>query len=94
MAPSVVTSALKTAVLTSRVLEKLGYDVEPSYQEERVDIVQNIIFRDPDKLIRFTRGIQQGSPIDSNAIVEAWDMPWLSRSSGYGQWFVYTGFFY
>ena len=75
MAPSVVASALKTAVLTSRVLEKLGYDVEPRYQEERVDIVQNIIFRDPEKLIRFTRGIQQGSPIDSNALVEAWDMP-------------------
>ena len=75
MAPSVVASALKTAVLTSRVLQKLGYDVEPRYQEERVDIVQNIIFRDPEKLIRFTRGIQQGSPIDSNALVEAWDMP-------------------
>lgn len=75
MAPSVVASALKTAVLTSRALEKLGYDVEPHYQEERVDIVQNIIFRDPEKLIRFTRGIQQGSPIDSNALVEAWNMP-------------------
>ncbi len=75
MAPSVVASALKTAVLTSRVLEKLGYDVEPRYQAERVDIVQNIIFRDSEKLIRFTRGIQQGSPIDSNALVEAWDMP-------------------
>lgn len=75
MAPSVVASALKTAVVTSRVLEKLGYDVEPYYQEDRVDIVQNIIFRDPEKLVRFTRGIQQGSPIDSNAIVEAWGMP-------------------
>lgn len=75
MAPSVVASSLKTAVLTSRVLEKLGYGVEPSYQEERADIVQNIIFNDPKKLINFTRGIQQGSPIDSNAIVEAWDMP-------------------
>ena len=43
-APSVVGSALKTAILTSRVLEKLGYNVEPKYDEERVDIVQNIIF--------------------------------------------------
>ena len=75
LAPSVVASSLKTAVLTSRVLEKLGYDVEPKYNEERADIVQNIIFRDPNKLIEFTRGIQQGSAIDSNAIVEAWDMP-------------------
>lgn len=75
MAPSVVASALKTAVLTSHVLEKLGYDVEPRYNEERADIVQNIIFRNPDLLIEFTRGIQQASPIDSNAIVEAWEMP-------------------
>ena len=75
MAPSVVSSALKTAVLTSRVMEKLGYLVEPKYNEERVDIVENIIFNDKEKLIRFTRGIQHGSPIDSNALVEAWDMP-------------------
>ena len=75
MAPSVVAASLKTVILTSRVMEELGYEVEPRYTEERVDIVQNIIFRDPDKLIRFTRGIQQASPIDSNALVEAWDMP-------------------
>ena len=75
LAPSVVAASLKTAILTSRVLEKLGYDVEPKYNEVRADIVQNIIFRDPNKLIEFTRGIQQGSAIDSNAIVEAWEMP-------------------
>ena len=74
-APSVVSSALKTAILVSKVLEELGYDVEPKYNEERVDIVQNIIFRDKDKLIEFTRGVQQGSAIDSNAIVEPSDMP-------------------
>ena len=74
-APSVVSSALKTAILVSKVLEELGYDVEPKYNEERVDIVQNIIFRDKNKLIEFTRGVQQGSAIDSNAIVEPSDMP-------------------
>lgn len=78
MAPSVVAASLKTAVLTSKVMEELGFDVEPKYNDERVDIVQNIIFHDPDKLIEFTRGIQQASAIDSNAIVEASDMP------GYG----------
>lgn len=75
MAPSVVAASLKTAVLTSRVMEELGYEVEPKYNAERVDIVQNIIFRNPDKLIEFTRGIQQASAIDSNAVVEASDMP-------------------
>ena len=75
MAPSVVASSLKTAILTSKVLEYLGYEVDPKYDEERVDIVQNIIFKDPNKLIEFTRGIQEGSAIDSNAIVEPGDMP-------------------
>jgi len=75
MAPSVVASALKTAVLASRVMENLGYEVEPKYNEERTDIVESIIFKNPDELIEFTRGIQYASPIDSNATVEAWDMP-------------------
>ena len=75
MAPSVVASSLKTAVLTSLALERLGYQVEPRYDDERVDIVQNIIFHDKDMLIQFTRGIQKSSPIDSQAVVEPWDMP-------------------
>ena len=74
-APTVVASALKTAILTSKVLEELGYEVEPKYNEERVDIVQNIIFRNPNNLIEFTRGVQEGSAIDSNAVVEPGDMP-------------------
>ena len=75
MAPSVVASSLKTAVFASKMLEELGYDVEPRYNDERVDIVQNIIFNDPNKLIKYCQGIQAASPIDSNAIPEAWDMP-------------------
>ena len=74
-APSVVGSALKTAILTSYVLEKKGYNVEPKYNEKRVDIVQNIIFNDSDKLIKYCQGIQMGSPIDSNALAQASDMP-------------------
>lgn len=75
MAPSVVAQSLKTAILTARVLEKMGYEVEPKYNEERADIVQTITFKDPNKLIEFTRGIQEGSAIDSNAVVEPWPMP-------------------
>ena len=74
-APSVVASALKTATLTSYVLEKLGYEVSPKYNDQRADIVQNIIFRDKDKLIKYTQGIQAGSPIDSNTLPIPWDMP-------------------
>ena len=75
LAPSVVGSALKTAILTSFVMEKLGYQVEPKYNEKRVDIVENIIFNNKDDLIKYTQGIQMGSLIDSNAIPEPSDMP-------------------
>ena len=74
-APQVVSSALKTAVLTSKVMEELGFDVEPKYNEDRVDIVQNIIFNDEEKLIKYVTGIQKGSPIDSFAICMPSDMP-------------------
>lgn len=74
-APSVVAASLKTAILTSKVLEKLGYDVEPKYNDIRADIVQNIIFHDKDKLITFTQGIQKGSAIDARALCMPSPMP-------------------
>ncbi|HPZ23434.1 MAG TPA: methionine gamma-lyase family protein [Bacilli bacterium] len=75
LAPSVVASSLKTAVLTSYVLNKLGYKVSPGYDEYRCDIVQNIEFGNSDDLIHYVQGIQAGSPIDSNALPLPWDMP-------------------
>lgn len=73
--PSVVASALKTAVLASKVLEKLGYKVEPRYNDERVDIVQNIEFGKEEDLVKYCQGIQMASPVDSFAIPMPWDMP-------------------
>ena len=74
-APSVVASSLKTAILASKVYESLGYEVEPKYNEERADIVQNIIFHDENKLIKFCQGIQAASPIDSYVEPIPWEMP-------------------
>lgn len=74
-APSVVASSLKIGVLTSKVMEKLGYNVEPKWNEDRADIVQNIIFNDRDLLIKYCQGIQSGSPIDSHALPIPTDMP-------------------
>ena len=68
LAPSVVASSLKTAIFTSALLEELGYNVEPKYNEKRADIVQNIIFNDEKLLIKYTQGIQMNSPIDSNSM--------------------------
>lgn len=65
-APSVVASALKTAVFTSFMLERLGYEVEPRFNEIRADIVENIIFHNKEDLINYCQGIQMGSPVDSS----------------------------
>ncbi len=75
MAPSVVASALKTAVITSYVMDKIGYEVEPKYNDKRADIVQNIIFKDENMLVKYCQAIQRYSPIDSNVTPIAWDMP-------------------
>lgn len=75
MAPTVVASSLKTSILASLVLEKLGYTVTPKYNEKRADIVQTIIFNDRDKLIKFTEGIQYGSAIDASVTPIPTDMP-------------------
>ena len=45
MAPSVVASSIKTAIFTSKILEKLGYNPVPKYNEKRSDIVQTIILK-------------------------------------------------
>lgn len=75
LSPAVVASALKTAIFTSALLEELGYEVEPKWDDERADIVQNIIFHNSTDLIKYCQGIQKGSPIDSGAIPEPWEMP-------------------
>ena len=73
-APSVVASSVKTAIFASCILEKLGYKVEPKYNEKRADIVQTIHLGDKEKLIKFCQGIQKGSPIDSDIIPYPGDM--------------------
>ena len=76
-APQVVCSSVKTAIFASRILEKLGYDVDPKYNEERADIVQTIKLGSEEKLVKFCQGIQKGSPIDSNVI------PYPGEMGGY-----------
>ena len=75
LAPSVVKSSLKTAVFASKMLQELGYKLDPEFDEVRSDIVQTIEFGNSEKLIKYCQGIQMGSPIDSKSIPEPWDMP-------------------
>ncbi len=76
MAPNAVRGALKTAVFTAYMLEKLGYhNVSPRYCDERTDIIQTVELGSKQKLVSFTQGIQSSSPIDSYVRVMPAPMP-------------------
>ena len=74
-APESVCAALKTSVFATAFFEELGYDVFPKYNEKRSDIIAALKLGTPEKLIAFCEGIQSGSPVDSFASPEPWDMP-------------------
>ena len=64
MAPSVVSEAVKGAILAAKVFEDIGFNSIPKYNEKRTDIIQNIIFGKADKLEEFCRTIQSLSPVN------------------------------
>jgi len=75
MAPHTVAQALKTAVYAASLLELLGYETFPRWDDGRSDIIQSVDFGDGELLKRFCAGIQHASPVDSYVTPEAWDMP-------------------
>lgn len=76
LAPSVVKNALKACCLFSAAYRSLGFDTQPDCDVTRpYDIVTSIRFNDSKSLIDFIRSIQGVSPVDSNLLLEPWDMP-------------------
>ena len=76
MAPNAVRSALKTAVFSAYMLEKLGFDkVSPKYDEFRTDIIQTVELKTKENLVAFTQGLQSSSPVDSFVRVMPAPMP-------------------
>lgn len=75
LAPHIVAQAKKTAHFAAYVLEKLGFDAYPRYDEMRSDIIQTIKFGYPEGLIKFCQGIQSASPVDSFVTPMPWAMP-------------------
>jgi cystathionine beta-lyase family protein involved in aluminum resistance len=65
LSPTVVCSSLKTMTFASLMLEKLGFDVDPKYNEYRTDVIQTITLNDPDKMVKFCQGIQSACPVES-----------------------------
>ncbi len=64
MAPSVVSEAVKGAVLAAKIFDEIGYNSSPKFNEKRTDIIQNITFNSPEPLEQFCRTIQSLSPVN------------------------------
>lgn len=64
MAPSVVSEAVKGAVLAAKIFDEIGYDSTPKFNEKRTDIIQNITFGSSEPLEQFCRTIQSLSPVN------------------------------
>ena len=75
LAPHTVCQALKTAVFCAAVLEEIGIETFPKWNEKRSEIIQMIRLADREKMLAFCRGIQGGSPVDSYVSPEPWAMP-------------------
>ena len=75
LAPRAVTSSLKTMIFASLIMEKLGFDVDPKFNEPRTDIIQTVNLFTPANMVNFHAGIQKGSPIDSFVIPVPAPMP-------------------
>ena len=76
MAPAAVASTLKSMTFAARLLELAGFsEVSPRYDEKRTDIVQTMNLNSAEKLIKFCKGIQMGSPVEAYCIPEPGDMP-------------------
>lgn len=74
-APQAVCAALKTSVFAAALFTLMGYEAFPKYDEKRTDIIEALKLGGEKQLIAFCQGIQAGSPVDSFASPEPWDMP-------------------
>ncbi|MCL2031322.1 MAG: methionine gamma-lyase family protein [Oscillospiraceae bacterium] len=75
LAPHMTAQALKTAAFAARALSAMGYEVSPKPGEPRGDLIQSVVFGNAETMLRFVRGIQAASPVDSFVTPEPWAMP-------------------
>ena len=75
LAPTVVASALKGAILAANIYERLGFPVIPNGTESRHDIIQAVTLGSPEAVVAFCKGIQAAAPVDSYVTPEPWPMP-------------------
>jgi len=75
LAPHVVGEALKGAIFSSALLERLGFRTNPLWHEPRTDLIQSIEFGSAERLIAFCQGIQKAAPVDSHVTPYPSEMP-------------------
>lgn len=75
LAPSVVSQAVKGAMLIAGVFERLGLKVDPSAEQPRYDIIQAVEFGKAEGLINFCRALQTFSPVNAHVAPEPSSMP-------------------
>ncbi|MDY5439813.1 MAG: methionine gamma-lyase family protein [Eubacteriales bacterium] len=75
LAPTVVSSAIKTSILFGYVFNELGYKTSPSLDSRCYDIIRSIEFNTAEELIKFIQSVQYASPIDSYVTPMPWAMP-------------------
>lgn len=75
LAPHIVAQALKGAVFTAALLDRLGMNSSPKWDAGRTDLIQSVQFDDRDKMIAFCQAIQYASPINSHVTAYPAYMP-------------------
>ncbi|PSL51283.1 cystathionine beta-lyase family protein involved in aluminum resistance [Salsuginibacillus halophilus] len=75
LAPHVVQESLKGALFTAALLEEVGFDTTPNWQEARTDLIQAVHFHNRQAMITFCQEVQRQSPVDANVTPEPSAMP-------------------
>lgn len=75
LAPTVVASALKSAIFAAHLYSRLGFETSPGPDDDRYDIIQAIRLGNADRIITFCQGIQEASPVDAHVKPEPYAMP-------------------
>lgn len=77
LASHTVSQALKGAVFTAAVLERLGFRTNPKWDSPRTDLIQAVHFNNEEKMIAFCRAVQAASPVNAHVL------PYPSAMPGY-----------
>ncbi|MBG9657500.1 methionine gamma-lyase family protein [Bacillus firmus] len=75
LAPHVVGQAVKGAVFTAALLERLGMNSNPQWDSKRTDLIQSVQFDEKEKMVAFCQAIQFASPVNSHVTAYPAYMP-------------------